>query len=385
MSLLAQIAAVGLIAAHALQLGTALATVRRLRSKAACVQPTTIQPPLPDVSIIVPVTQLDHAAEQTLSSVFLLREPAYEILFCVPREDDEAVALIRLLMSRHSDVPARLLIGRDQFTHNPKLDNLEKGWAAARNDWIVIADGNVLLPPDSLRRLFSVWDHDTGLVCSPPVGTDPMSFAGEIECAFLNTYQARLQLAADSLGWGFAHGKVMMFHRSLLDDCGGIRGLSFDIAEDCAATKVVRRQRLHVRLTDRPFAQPVGPRRLTQVWHRHLRWAQLRRQSFPLQYSVEFLTTCLTPLVAAIVLAGEIGLSRTGLGATSLGLWLTVEGGLAFAAGWPSRLRYFPACLCRDVLIAAIWPIAWFRSRYMWRGNEIAMKAVAQRKRTSTS
>lgn len=383
--MIAQIAAFVLIAAHALQLGTALAAIRRLRSRTATSQKSGTSPCDPPVSIILPVTQLDFCAEQTLSSAFRLRGSTFEILVCVPGEDDEAVPLIRKIMSRHDGVPARLLVGRDRFSSNPKLDNIEKGWAAARHDWIVIADSNVLLPPDALRRLFSVWDHDTGLACSPPIGTMPLSFAGDIECAFLNAYQARLQLAADSLGWGFAHGKVMMFRRALLDDCGGIRGLSFEIAEDSAATKVVRRKGLRVRLTDRPFKQPVGPRRFSEVWHRHLRWAQLRRQSFPLHFAAEIMTTSLTPLAAAHVLAGELGLSRVGLCSVSLGLWLTVEGGMAVAAGWPLRLRFLPACLCRDVMIAVIWPIAWFRSRYRWRGNEIAMKANAHRPKTSSS
>ena len=385
MSLLAQGAAAVLFATHTLQLGTALVAVRRLRRGAATEAPSPARPPAPPISIILPVTQLDYAAEQTLSSVFRLSGTIFEILICVPDEGDESVPLIRALMSRHGGVPARLLVGRDRLSSNPKLDNMEKGWVACRYDWIVIADANVLLPPDGLLRLLSVWDHDTGLACSPPVGTQPLSFAGEIECAFLNTYQARLQLAADSLGSGFAHGKVMMFRRSLLDDCGGMRGLSFEVAEDSAATKVVRRQGLRVRLTDRPFGQPVGPRRLSQVWHRHLRWAQLRRQSFPLHYAAEFLTTSLTPLAAAIVLAGELGLSRAGLGSASLGLWLTVEGGMAVAAGWTFRLRYLPACFCRDVLIAAIWPIAWFRNRYVWRGNKIAMKAETNRQKTAAS
>ena len=39
----------------------------------------------------------------------------------------------------------------------------------------------------------------------------------EVEAGFLNTYQARWQLAADSAGFGFAQGKSMLWRRDLLD------------------------------------------------------------------------------------------------------------------------------------------------------------------------
>jgi len=40
---------------------------------------------------------------------------------------------------------------------------------------------------------------------------------------------------------GFAQGKVMFMRRDLLEPAGGIRALAADLAEDAAATKLVRR------------------------------------------------------------------------------------------------------------------------------------------------
>ena len=59
----------------------------------------------------------------------------------------------------------------------------------------------------------------------------------EIECAFLNTYQARWQYLVDSLGWGFAQGKTMLWRRADLDAVGGISALAREVAEDAAATR----------------------------------------------------------------------------------------------------------------------------------------------------
>ena len=115
-----------------------------------------------------------------------------------------------------------------------------KGWKAARYEWVIIADSNVLMPADYIQRLLARWRPDTGIVCSPPIGSRPESFAAEIECAFLNTYQARWQYAGESSGYGFAQGKTMLWRRDILERGGGIEALGAEIAEDAAATKLVR-------------------------------------------------------------------------------------------------------------------------------------------------
>jgi ceramide glucosyltransferase len=57
---------------------------------------------------------------------------------------------------------------------------------------------------------------------------------------------------------GFAQGKTMLFRRDLLKSAGGIRALAFEAAEDAAATKLVRKTGLRVRVVDQPFPQPLG-------------------------------------------------------------------------------------------------------------------------------
>ena len=58
----------------------------------------------------------------------------------MPTHNDPVIPLIRRLMAEHPKVPARLLVGDDRISINPKLNNLVKGWNAADHDWIVMAD-----------------------------------------------------------------------------------------------------------------------------------------------------------------------------------------------------------------------------------------------------
>lgn len=333
--------------------------------------------PLPPVSIVRPVCGLDPLDELTLRSTFELAHRDIEILFCAQRASDDAVPLVRRLIAEHRHVRARLLIGDDGSSPNPKLNNVVKGWDGAQHPWVVLADSNVLMPPDYLDQLFSALRPDTGLVCSPPVGSRPQGFWAEVECAFLNTYQARWQLAADAVGFGFAQGKSMLWRRELLDTAGGIRALGVEIAEDAAATKVVRGRGLRVRLVDRPFEQPLGRRPLRQVLDRQVRWARLRRATFQVYYAPELLAGGLPTLSAAALAGPALGLDSVTSAALAGGLWYGAELVLAKAAGWHLTRLSPLAWIARDIALPFVWLKGWTGDGFTWRGNDMTVAEPA--------
>ena len=212
---------------------------------------------------------------------------------------DPVVPVVRGLIAAHPGVKAQLLVGDERVSTNPKLNNCVKGWRAAAHAFIAIADCNVLMPRDYIQRLLAAWRRDTGLVCSPPAGCRPIGLWANLECAFLNSYQARGQYFADTLGIGFAQGKTMLWRRADLEAAGGIRALGAEVAEDAASTKVVRAAGLRVRLVDGPFEQPLGRRSFKEVWRRQTRWARLRRAGFPLFFMPEIFGGAVLPLAAA--------------------------------------------------------------------------------------
>ncbi len=332
----------------------------------------------PPVSIVRPVCGIDNHAEETLRSTFALDYPGYEILFCVAAARDPIVPLVRRLIADHPSVPARLLVGDDRISDNPKLNNVVKGWRAAAHDSIVIADSNVLMPRDLIQRLFATRRADTGLVCSPPVGCLPEGIAAEIECAFLNTYQARWQYAADAAGLGYAQGKTMLWRRPDLERAGGLRALASEPAEDAAATKVVRAQGLRVRLVDGPFGQPLGVRTLKEVWRRQVRWARLRRVTFKSLFALEILSTSLPLLLAAALLSDLQGYSPWSGAAAVAIVWYGAEALLAYVAGWHLTLRSPLAWLARDLLLPALWLEGWRGNEFSWRGNAMTVAESAR-------
>jgi cellulose synthase/poly-beta-1,6-N-acetylglucosamine synthase-like glycosyltransferase len=89
-------------------------------------------PGSPGVTIVRPLCGADNFVEETLESTFRLDYPEYEINFCLARTDDPVAPLVRRLIAAHPGVPARLLIGVDTTSPNPKLNNVVKGWDEIR-------------------------------------------------------------------------------------------------------------------------------------------------------------------------------------------------------------------------------------------------------------
>jgi ceramide glucosyltransferase len=340
-------------------------------------EPLAVPADGPPVSVVRPVCGLDNHVDETLGSTFALDYPAYEILFCVARADDPIVPVVRALIDAHPDRPARLLVGDERICANPKLNNVCKGWRAAQHEWIVLADSNVLMPRDYIQRLSSRWRADTGLVCSPPVGTRPANFWAELECAFLNTFQARWQFVAESAGLGFAQGKSMLFRRDIVDAGGGIRMLGAELAEDAATTKLVHAAGLRVRLVDNAFEQPLGRRSARQVWARQARWAKLRRLTFPAFYLPEILSGAALPTLAAAYAAAEYGVNVAATVGILWSVWYGAEALLARVVGWHLSARLPFAFMVRDLMLPALWIYAWLSNDFEWRGTAMTTRSSA--------
>lgn len=316
------------------------------------------------VAVIRPIAGREEHDPETLESSFGRGDA--DVYLCVASEDDGGAALARKVAARHGR--GHLLVGDDQISANPKLRNLAKGWRAARRaSYVIMADSNVLLPPDFADQMIARWAPDVGLVCSPPLGARPETFAAELECAFLNTYQARWQFVVDALGRGFAMGKVMLWDRALLDSWGGVEALAAEVCEDAAATRLVRRSGLRVRLVAAPFPQLLGHRTLRQVLERQTRWAILRRRTFPVPFAAELASTVVVPVL--LILSSGWGTPVLIAGATAS--WYAAEMLLAWSKGWHCSWRMVPAMALRDLLIPWIYCVAWVRRDFAWRGSEM--------------
>jgi ceramide glucosyltransferase len=157
----------------------------------------------------------------------------------------------------------------------------------------------------------------------------------------------------------------------MLEKAGGIRALASEPAEDAAATKLVRRAGLQVVLNRCPFRQPLGSRTAKEVWARQVRWARLRRASFPISFVPELFSGSFLPLCAsggAAVLAGFDAIWVVSAHALA---WFGSEIALAYRAGWPVSLTTAASMMIRDLAIPILWFAAIASNAFEWHGHQM--------------
>ena len=166
----------------------------------------------------------------------------------------------------------------------------------------------------------------------------------------------------------------MMWRREVLERAGGIRALAGEIAEDAASTKIIRAQGLKVRLVDMPFEQPLGSRTAREVYSRHVRWARLRRVTFPGYFAPEFQNGSFAPVFlgayAALLFEGDVALTAGAI----LGSLYGAEILLARICGWELNWRLPFALLARDVMLPAMFVDACLFDDFVWHGNAMTVR-----------
>lgn len=324
------------------------------------------------IVIARPICGLDENIARSLRDGFMLSYPDYELVFCAHAADDPAVPFVVKLIGEHPHVKATILIGDEPISANPKLNNMAQSWSRATSDWVVFCDDNVLLPRDYVQQLLAARLPTTGLVSSIHLGAEPRGWWAEVECAFLNGFQARWWLAAAVSGHAFASGKTMMVCRRDVENAGGIEALASELAEDAALTKIMRRAGRGIAVLPRPLLQPLGVRPASEVLGRQTRWARLRRSSFPLQFIPECFAGCVFPAAAAAGIAVWAGSSAAVAVSALLFVWYAAELVFLRWMGWPMTAATVPASMFRDVALPYVWLTAWRSGRgRTWRGRVV--------------
>ena len=328
------------------------------------------------VSLVRPLCGLEPFSRETLLSTFQQDfDHKLELIFCVAQAHDPIIPLVQQLIAEHPLAQAKLLIGEDVISSNPKLNNIVKGWYGAQYDIVIFADSNLLLRPDYVARVCSTFTPTTLCVSAPPVGTRPIGFWGDLESAMLNSHAARWQYAASFCGINFAQGKTLAFQRPLIK-ADMMAAMAREPAEDAATTKFIEDMGGELRLLSQPYEQPIGPRSFASYWGRHSRWARLRRSSFPALFVLEIALGICAPLLCLIALMGKDYPMTLAAVLGFIFVWYGAEYLFVRALHWPMNWRSPLAWLLRDLLIPALTIAAWARADFTWHGHRMSANKV---------
>ncbi len=327
------------------------------------------------MSIIKPIKGADPGSIECLESFFQLIYPRFEITFAVANTNDPVVPIIDKLMKKYPDVSARLRFGLLELGINPKVNTMALAYEEAQYEWIWISDAQVVVAPDALQKLFSGVDNSVGLVSGVVCGVEPHSFAGRMECTFLNSFYAKWSLISDSIGTPCVMGKSMLFKKATFARMGGIRALGKFLAEDFMAGQGIQYLGLKVKMQREAIFQWVGGISWKAFWARHIRWGRIRKAQAPIAYIAE-------PLLMSPVLVTCLSLTLNQLFGVPLLIGTTMGFALFFAMDFTiswllsgGRFKLNPMhWLLRELVQLPLWFHIGASQKINWRGTQMAIQ-----------
>jgi ceramide glucosyltransferase len=327
---------------------------------------------LPGVTVLKPLKGLDADLSRNLASFCEQDYPEFQILFGVADADDPAVRVVRQLQAAYPRADIGLVIDGRVYGTNYKVSNLHNMYRAAKHDVIVIADSDIRVGRDYLRRLASeLQDPGVGLVTCLYRAVNTGGLPTLVETLFINTDFTPMVMVARAVEKpSYAFGATMALRRSTLDEIGGFLPLANYLADDYQLGHRIAARGYRLALSDTVVETVLALGSWRRLLDHQLRWARTQRACRPgghfasivihgtlwatlnLLYSHFTSPAC---LVAALVLALRIG-TASAICNRYLQAPLTPVG----AALVPLK----------DLFISAVWLLSFLGDTVRWSGHE---------------
>ncbi|CAG5129557.1 unnamed protein product [Candidula unifasciata] len=231
---------------------------------------------LPGISIIKPLVGVDPNLFDNLETFFNLKYPQFEILFCIQDELDSVIMIAQSLILKYPKVDAKIFIGKKNVGVNPKINNMIRGYEAAKYDLFLISDSSIKMKEDSLIDMAVHMTPKVGLVQQLPFVCDRPGFVSHLEKIYFGTHHGKMYLNANFMGINCASGMSTLFRKDIIEEAGGLALFGKYLAEDYMLAKAVLDKGFKIRLCSQTALQNSGYISLASFHDRLIRWTKLR-------------------------------------------------------------------------------------------------------------
>jgi ceramide glucosyltransferase len=324
----------------------------------------------PPATIFKPVRGADAEAYENFASFCQQDYPDFQIIFGVREESDPAVPIIRQLIANFPDQDIELVISANEIGYNAKVSNLQNMLAKARHDVLLIADSDIRVEPDYLRRVVAPMQQDKiGMVTCLYRGANARTFAALLEnVGISSTFGPEVCSARLLEGVAFALGSTIVMRRNILERIGGFPAVADYLADDFLLGNLTSKLGYEVVLSDCVVDHISGPDTMSTMLKHQLRWGRSTRISRPWGYRGLILTYGTATALLAMLAWGFSAFAWWLLAATMLFRFLPVF--LVGVYGLKDRMlaRYFWIVPIRDLVTFGIWAVSFVGNQIQWRG-----------------
>lgn len=324
---------------------------------------------LAPVTVLKPLCGDEPRLYRNLASFCRQRHPCFQLVFGVWEADDPALAVVERLRRAFPDCDIAVAIGAHQpapgpRTVNPKVANLRAMLPHARHHRLVIADSDIAVRADYLRRVTApLADPRVGIVTCLYRGRPLHGTWARLGAQFIDEWfvpAVRVAHAGGSQRFGF--GATIALRREALLGIGGFEAVADRLADDYWLGELTRRQGLRSVLSDVEVRTDIAETTPRALWSHELRWLRTLRALDPAGFALVFVTFTWPMLVFGLLLASSRAM-----------VLLAALGALARSL----RCRDAGAALrapLRDTLLLLEWMVAMAGRQVRWRGTRLAVQ-----------
>ena len=325
---------------------------------------------LPGVTILKPLKGLDIDLYENLSTYCLLDYPKYQIVLGVADPRDPAIRVVRRLQANYPDVQIDLVVDGRVYGTNYKVSNLHNMYRVAAHEVLVIADSDIRVRPDYLRRIVPhLEDPRVGVVTCLYRAVNTGDLPTLIESLFINTDFAPSVLVARFVEKpSYAFGATMALRRSTLEEIGGFLPLANYLADDYHLGNRVAARGYRLELSGLVVETVLAVGSWKRLVDHQLRWARTYRNCRPGGY--------FSSIVTHGTLWATLNLLYNHFSPTACALAALVYGVRIFTASVTANrylhapLRFHEALLVpvKDLFVSAMWLLSFLGDSVYWSG-----------------
>jgi ceramide glucosyltransferase len=357
----------------------ALFAILAARSFARRPRPASLanQPP---VTILKPLHGAEPDLYANLASFCRQDYPApVQVVFGLSDPADPAAAIVRKLIADFPDRDLDLVINARRHGANAKVSNLINMQTKARHEMLVIADSDIVVPPDYLADVAANLNQPgVGLVTFPYRGVGAIGIWSRLAAAGVDYQFLPNVLVGLKLGLATpCFGSTIALTKTTLTKFGGLQSVADQLADDYELGMAVRRAGLQVVIAPFIVTHVCSEPSLGDLLLHDIRWARTIRAVDPFGFAGLAITHALPLALIGFLLGGLTPAALLVAAALACRFALQAELHRLFHLrdGWSISRGHFWLGPIRDVLSFVVFVTSFFGRGVEWRGHQYGVRA----------
>jgi ceramide glucosyltransferase len=328
----------------------------------------------PPISILRPICGVDSKTYENLASFCQQDYPEYQIIFGVQNPQDPSMEVVKRLIKNFSSLDIQVTVNQQTLGANRKVGNLAQALTKAKYDILLLADSDVHVQPDYLRRVIQPLTNPAVGVVTCLYRSMTKGWVTTLEALSTPTEFLPGVLVSTALeGIKFAMGQTIVIRRSVLEEIGGFAAIADYLADDFQLGFLPAQAGYQVVLSDYLIEHVMPVSTIAQSIQRQTRWMVGIRASRPWGYvGLIFTHGTVTSLLLMLATGGSIW------GWSVLSVAWTMRLTMAWFVGIrclgdPVAQKLFWLVPLRDLISFILWGYSFIGNTIEWRDRQFKL------------